>query len=361
MKIKYLTMCLLALAIFSSPLFAAGVVELAEGTVTVINAKGESRTPKKGDTVAEGDTLVTGRNGELHVRLDDNGLIALRANTRLKIENYRAQGDSDDKAFFSLLKGTFRSITGWIGKYNANNYGIKTPTATIGVRGTDHEPLVVTEPEPGEVVTVPPGTYDKVNSGITTLGNKFGVTLLNPNQAGFAPKDAAAAPKPLPKVPEIFKPTKHETEIDKTKGLLNKNIDLRLKERQDDLIKKRGTEGQPDKKLPPLLGDIKARELVPAVTPAIKGSDIGVKTLPTGQLTTPQIVEPGKLPILTPPAAISPTITPTTTLPGTISPTLTRTPTLSPTITPTFSAPASTTVIKTSPLTAPATTRTLIK
>lgn len=359
------------LLFFCGASFAAGLVEVVEGTVTVISTKGDSRAPKKGDAVNEGDTLITGRNGELHVRLDDNGLIALRANTRLKIESYRAQGDNEDKAFFSLLKGTFRSVTGWIGKYNANNYGIKTPTATIGVRGTDHEPLVVTDPEPGEVITVPPGTYDKVNTGITVLGNKFGTTLVNPNQVAFAPK--AAAPQPLAQIPDVFKPTKNETAIDKTKEVLIKGLDLRLKQRQQELIKKRETDKQPTKVIPKLLGDnndpdktiTKTKAIDAAVVPTIKAGEIGtvpaLKTLPTldpqpTKITPtigvqPQLVEPARLPALTPP---SPTITPTpgiTTKTPTLSPTINSTTispkVISPTLTPAFSAPSST--IKTAP------------
>lgn len=381
MNINNFKFFLLLGAFLCGEIFAAGQVEVVEGAVTVISAKGESRLPKKGEVVNEGDTLITGRNGELHVRLDDNGLIALRANTRLKIESYRAQGDNEDKAFFSLLKGTFRSVTGWIGRYNANNYGIKTPTATIGVRGTDHEPLVVTDPEPGEVVTMLPGTYDKVNTGITVLGNKFGTTLLNPNQAGFAPK--SAPPKPLAQIPDVFKPTKNEVVIDKTKDLLNKGLDLRLKERQQDLIKKREIDKQPAKVLPKLLGvntevdkpaaskevtgrSLIGKELTPLtvpVTPTLKTGEIGavpaVKTLPSLN-TQPRLIEPAKLPVLTPPATTFGSVnTPATTLPGTIAPAPQKTPILAPTVsptiaptitpvlTPTLSAPNST--IKTAP------------
>ena len=39
------------------------------------------------------------------------------------------------------------------------------PTATIGIRGTDHEPVFIPEPKPGETPVGQPGTYDKVNSG----------------------------------------------------------------------------------------------------------------------------------------------------------------------------------------------------
>jgi hypothetical protein len=60
--------------------------------------------------------------------MDDNALIAMRANTFLKIEAYRAEGGADDSAVFRLLRGSFRSVTGWIGKNNPKNYAVRTTT-----------------------------------------------------------------------------------------------------------------------------------------------------------------------------------------------------------------------------------------
>ena len=41
-------------------------------------------------------------------------------------------------AFFSLLKGGFRTVSGLIGKINHEDYSVATPVATIGIRGTDY-------------------------------------------------------------------------------------------------------------------------------------------------------------------------------------------------------------------------------
>jgi hypothetical protein len=42
------------------------------------------------------------------------------------------------KQITSLIEGGFRTITGLIAKREPNNYRVNTPTATIGVRGTDY-------------------------------------------------------------------------------------------------------------------------------------------------------------------------------------------------------------------------------
>lgn len=89
----------------------------------------------------------------------------------------------------SLLKGAVRSITGWIGKYNNSAYRITTPTATIGIRGTDHETTVIANGNGDE-----PGTYDSVNEGSTVLKTPQGVAEVTPGKFAFAPNGRAVPP-----------------------------------------------------------------------------------------------------------------------------------------------------------------------
>jgi hypothetical protein len=86
----------------------------------------------------------------------------------------------------SLVRGTFRSITGWIGHYSPHTYSVHTVNMTIGIRGTDHEPYYL-EPSDAQPLQVPgPGTYDKVNSGSTFLkGSKGMVALICVGRAGL--------------------------------------------------------------------------------------------------------------------------------------------------------------------------------
>ena len=118
-----------------------------------------------------------------------------------------------------------RSITGWIGKLNPVSYAIRTPTATIGVRGTDHEPHVILPPEPGQLAVGEPGTYDKVNQGSTVMKSDRGSVVLQPNQAGFAAHGASEAPKMLPSIPGFYKPSKREGRIERRKEMLSQNMD----------------------------------------------------------------------------------------------------------------------------------------
>ena len=186
--------------------YVAGQIDLLEGDVRIVDQRNLRRAAKVGDKVYEGDNITTGANGEIHMTMDDQGFIAVRPNTKMRILQYRAEGDDDDKGVISLLVGSLRSITGWIGKYHPKSYSINTPTATIGIRGTDHEPKVIPEgSSEGDA-----GTYDKVNAGGSFINTPQGNIDVTPNHAAFAPHNGRAAPRMLAGVPGFFRPTRNE-------------------------------------------------------------------------------------------------------------------------------------------------------
>lgn len=198
----------------SAAFAAAGKIQFTAGEVKIVNAQKAERVAQKGEALESGDTIVTGASGSVQVALADGGLIAVRPNSQLKIDDYAYSGKADDsknKSFFSLGKGTFRSITGAIGQNNKQAYRVNTPTATMGIRGTDHEPAVVLPlpPLPPDLQALtplqlaPPGTYDRVNSGATFIQNPEGLVFLGPNQVGFAPA-GGGSPIVLPNVPGFY-------------------------------------------------------------------------------------------------------------------------------------------------------------
>lgn len=229
-KVLLLSLCIAAGGVEAANI--AGQVALVEGEVKIVDANGSERIPQVGDKVFEGDVLQSGISGELHVHMLDDAFIALRANTQLKIEIYQAQGVASDSAVLSLLKGSFRSITGWIGKLNRKNYKVQTLNANLGIRGTDHEPLFVPETDALEIEANPPGTYDKVNSGGTVIESAFGVIEVAPDQVGYAP--LRGAPRLLPRTPTFYQRAKHERKIDEKKNQLQRNADERVQDLRKD-------------------------------------------------------------------------------------------------------------------------------
>ncbi|MDP2878184.1 MAG: FecR family protein, partial [Sulfuricella sp.] len=90
-----------------------------------------------GAEVQSGDTLRVGEASNMQVRFIDEGIIALRANSAYRIDDYRFENKpGEDKAIFSLLKGGLRAITGAIARTSRDNYAVKAQAATIGIRGT---------------------------------------------------------------------------------------------------------------------------------------------------------------------------------------------------------------------------------
>jgi hypothetical protein len=215
----------------------AGKVTLVEGDVRVSDARGQTRIPKSGDPVYKGERIVTGANGEVHFDMEDGGYIGVRPKTNMSIEDFKAEGGADDRFILNLLQGSFRSITGWIARVNRQNYAVRTPTATIGVRGTEHEPLVI--PEGGSEGE--PGTYDRVHYGETEIRTPQGTVGVKANQAGFAPHRGAVRPRVLDRVPGFFRPTRNEGRFQGLHDRLHQQLQQRLQARRQ-LVEQRRKE-----------------------------------------------------------------------------------------------------------------------
>ena len=185
----------------------AGLVQFAIGDVQIVAPDNQARPAVKGNAVNEGDTIITGANSAAHLRMADDGVIALKADSRIRIDTFRWQGKEDgtESSIVALAKGGFRAITGVIGRRDKNTYVVRTPTATIGIRGTDHEPLYIPPPEPGETPPGPPGTYNKVNIGDTFILSAAGRVELGANEVGFASLQPNVAPVKLDRVPDFMR------------------------------------------------------------------------------------------------------------------------------------------------------------
>ena len=177
----------------------AGKVTLSQGSAEA-QSNGRKRLLAKGDPVCVGETIVTSQSGAVEIRMTDDGLVTVRPETQLKIEQFAYAGTSKDISVISLLKGACRFVTGKLGKLYPQNDLIKTPTATIGVRGTDHEAMVIL---PGDSSSYRSGTYDKVNQGITFIRTDRGEIDIHPNQVGLA-VDTEEMPVLLKNIPEFY-------------------------------------------------------------------------------------------------------------------------------------------------------------
>ena len=160
-----------------------GKVERMNGTVTVTPAGAPVRPLNADDPVREGDLVVTEARSEVLIKLKDDTTLALRQLSQLRLTQFRFEKTESDSFFSNLLKGSVRKVSGLIAKSQPRNVRVATPTATIGIRGTDFEVFIIEE----ESEKTRAGTYDYVTDGATVLQIASGETLdVNPDQTGLA-------------------------------------------------------------------------------------------------------------------------------------------------------------------------------
>jgi hypothetical protein len=188
-----------------------GTVANLSGPLLAQKADGSVKILAQKSAVEQGDTLVSEKNTYARIRFIDNSEITLRPGTQLKIDNFSYEADKPEKdsALFSLVKGGLRSVTGLLGKRNHDRFGMHTPTATIGIRGTIFiaeyvppaaparggapAPGALQPPQPGAKAPVlpsggrAPGLYVQVLDGMIHLSNGGGSQNFAAGQFGFTP------------------------------------------------------------------------------------------------------------------------------------------------------------------------------
>lgn len=207
----------------------AGVANFVNGDVSVADSNG-SQSLISGMVVMQGHVIETGANGEAHIVFDDGGLMALRPSSSVQIEHVQIVGAFSDALTLTLLRGALRSITGWIGKFDRNRYQLKTATATVGIRGTDHELAIIADGEEkrGEI----PGVHNWVHEGGTTLKNAGGSTDVEPGHAAWASHNGQA-PQAHTGIPAYLRRRKsaHEGRINAHAQHITEHIERRMQRR----------------------------------------------------------------------------------------------------------------------------------
>ena len=165
---------------------AAGTATLVTGHVSAATPSGEIRDIVKGGPVYEGEVLTTASSSYVNIAFSDGGRVLLRPESRFQIERYQYatttqtqavnQPVRQESAFFRLLKGGFRAVSGLIGHTRREDYAVQTPVATIGIRGTDYEVRFCQGDCTDTTPTPKDGLYAGVQSGSIALSNQGGTT-----------------------------------------------------------------------------------------------------------------------------------------------------------------------------------------
>jgi hypothetical protein len=194
-------------------------------TATTSGKKRASRKLKEGDKVYVGELLSAKAQSEALLKTEDAGRISIRPNTQFVVDSFVAEDSPSDSFSVRLIVGSLRIISGWIENTNRSGYKVVSKTATIGVRGTDHEPYVLSA-ELAASSSNKEGTYDKVNRGGTTLQVGEQSVDIDPGKVGFSPEINAKSqhhsralmmlmmPVLLEKIPDFYVPGQYDNELD---------------------------------------------------------------------------------------------------------------------------------------------------
>lgn len=200
---------LLALLVAPGLACAQAVIEHLAGTLSAQHADGTVQLLSERSEVRVGDVLSTEADTYAQLRFTDGGRVTLRPNTQLKIDayHYSPVQPKDDSFLVSLVKGGLRALTGLIGKRgNRDAYAMRTPTATIGIRGTQYDAIYV--PADAGAGMPLPGVYVTVSEGVVAFVAGGAELLLNVGQTGFSSSlnlPARLVPTP-PNLPSISPP-----------------------------------------------------------------------------------------------------------------------------------------------------------
>ena len=131
----------LAIVLFSVSAAAlaadAGEIKVARGAAHI--ERGSERLPAKvGMPVQEADRVVTGTDGTVGITFADNSLLSIGPSSTFAIDRYVFDSTTHAGKFDSTLsKGTLAVISGKIVKQSPDAMHLRTPSAIMGVRGTE--------------------------------------------------------------------------------------------------------------------------------------------------------------------------------------------------------------------------------
>lgn len=138
----------LAVAAMAVPALAAdvGEIKVAKG-VAHVERGAERLAVKPGMPIRQADKVVTGADGTVGITFTDNSLLSIGPNSALAIDKYVFDSTTHAGQFDSTLsKGSLAVVSGRIVKQSPEAMRVRTPSAIMGVRGTEFA-VQVAEPK----------------------------------------------------------------------------------------------------------------------------------------------------------------------------------------------------------------------
>jgi hypothetical protein len=133
---------------FTLTLFAlSGSVAIADGPQVAqiktvsgqaeIVRNGARAAARIGDPLFEKDKIETGADGAIGITFIDNTVMSSGPNSQIILEDYKFNSSNFKGSILTdMNRGTLSMISGDIARSSAGAMKVKTPTASLGVRGT---------------------------------------------------------------------------------------------------------------------------------------------------------------------------------------------------------------------------------
>ena len=114
-----------------------GQVKVVKGTVTV-ERSGQAVPAEAGTRLQTSDVVRTGSDGSAGITMTDNSLLSAGPNSVLALDRYDFDSTTNQGRFdASLRRGTLAVVSGRLAKQSPDAMTLHTPTAVLGVRGTE--------------------------------------------------------------------------------------------------------------------------------------------------------------------------------------------------------------------------------
>ena len=114
-----------------------GEIKLAKGAVT-LEREGRSMPAAAGVHVQASDIVRTGSDGSVGITMTDDSLLSAGPNSVLALDRYEFDSTTSQGRFdASLRKGTLAVVSGRLAKQSRDAMTVRTPTAILGVAGTE--------------------------------------------------------------------------------------------------------------------------------------------------------------------------------------------------------------------------------
>jgi hypothetical protein len=182
MRVLATSILMALLVVLPQSASAASGTALGVRQDAVLEQKSGKTTLVVGSDIFIGDRVVTDDKGLVQIRFSDRTELVVGPRSSLVIEDYLLREDgSGGKFAINVLNGTFRFVTGGARK---DLYEIKTPTGTVGVRGTAFDGNV--KPDHSSFLLYHGSIIICNNAGqCVTVSDHCDIGMFDPTQASF--------------------------------------------------------------------------------------------------------------------------------------------------------------------------------